>query len=395
MQSTTSETTARPDAGATPSAEDATPGGADWTATVRALGPDFAARAPAHDADDTFVAENYAALKAARVFSAGVPAELGGGGASHAELCAMLNELARHCGSTALSLAMHTHLLAATVWRWRQGQPAEALLRRIVAEQLVLVSTGASDWLDSTGEAVAADGGFRVTARKTFSSGAPAGGLLITTAPYDDPAEGPTVLHFPVAFGSPGVTVQETWRTMGMRATGSHDVLLHDVFVPEGAVSLRRPRGKWHPVYNVVVAVAMPLIMSVYLGVAEAAYDLALRAARRRPNESTPYLVGEMTDALVTARLAVQGMIDLCADYTFPNTIETADAMLVRKTIAARAVIQTAEKAIEVAGGRSFFRSEGLERLFRDIQGARYHPLPEREQQRFTGRLALGLDPVA
>ena len=82
-------------------------------------------------------------LKARRVFSAGVPAELGGGGATHRELCAMLRELARHCGSTALALSMHTHLLAATVWRWRQGQPVEPLLERIAAEQLVLVSTGA------------------------------------------------------------------------------------------------------------------------------------------------------------------------------------------------------------------------------------------------------------
>jgi alkylation response protein AidB-like acyl-CoA dehydrogenase len=64
-----------------------------------------------------FVAENYAALKARRVFSAGVPAELGGGGASYAELCALLRHLARDCGSTALALAMHTHLLATTVWR--------------------------------------------------------------------------------------------------------------------------------------------------------------------------------------------------------------------------------------------------------------------------------------
>lgn len=45
-------------------------------------------------------------------------------------------------------------------------------------------------------------------------------------------------------------------------------------------------------------------------------------------------------------------------------------------------------------GGRSCFRGMGLERLFRDVQGARKHPLPERIQQRFTGRLELGRDPA-
>lgn len=66
---------------------------------------------------------------------------------------------------------MHTHLLAATVWRWRQGQPVEPLLRRIAAEETVLISTDASDWVDSSGKAEKADGGYRVTARKVFWGG--------------------------------------------------------------------------------------------------------------------------------------------------------------------------------------------------------------------------------
>jgi alkylation response protein AidB-like acyl-CoA dehydrogenase len=232
------------------------------------IGPGFAARAADVDETDTFVAKNYAELTARRFFSAGVPAELGGGGASHRELCAMLRELAHHCGSTALALSMHTHLLAATVWRWRQQQPVEPLLRRIAEEQIVLVSTGASDWLDSSGRADRVKGGYRVTGRKIFGSGSPAGTLLITSAEYDDPADGPTVLHFPVPLAAEGSTVLNNWRTLGMRATGSHDVLLENVFVPEGAVSLRRPQGQWHTFFNVVVTVALPLVLSVYVGVA-------------------------------------------------------------------------------------------------------------------------------
>ena len=123
----------------------------DWAALAREIGPGFAARAADFDETDTFVAENYAELKARRVFSAGVPAELGGGGASHPSCAPCCASWPAHCGSTALALSMHTHLLAATVWRWRQGQPVEPLLQRIAEEQLVLVSTGASDWLDSSG----------------------------------------------------------------------------------------------------------------------------------------------------------------------------------------------------------------------------------------------------
>jgi alkylation response protein AidB-like acyl-CoA dehydrogenase len=367
----------------------------DWVAVARELGPTFAARAAGHDAADRFVADNYADLKAHQVFSAGVPLDLGGGGASHAELCAMLREFAHACGSTALALSMHTHLLATAVWRWKQGQPAEPLLRRVAAEQLVLVSTGASDWLNSSGTARKVEGGYRVTAHKRFGSGAPAGALLVTSAAYADPSEGPLVLHFPVPLDAEGVTVLDNWRTMGMRATGSDDILLEDVFVPDSAISLRRPKGAWHGVFNVIVTIAMPLIMSVYVGVSEAARDLAVDLARQKTSDPhLPYLVGELDNALASAQLALQDMVRLCADYAFEPSVQTANAMLIRKTIAARACLETAEKALEVAGGAAFFRSVGLERLLRDVHGAQFHPLPEKRQQLFSGRLALGLEPM-
>src|SRR5919109_2876446 len=161
----------------------------DWIGVAHELVPLFAARAAAHDADDSFVAENYAELRRRRVFSAGVPAELGGGGASRAELFDVLRILAHGCSSTALALSMHTHQVMIPVWRWRhEGAPVEGLLRRIAADELVLASSGGSDWLAGSGRADKVDGGYRVTARKIFASGAPAADLFSTMAVYEDPA---------------------------------------------------------------------------------------------------------------------------------------------------------------------------------------------------------------
>jgi alkylation response protein AidB-like acyl-CoA dehydrogenase len=72
----------------------------NWTAVAQELGAEFAGRSAQHDEDDSFVDENYAALKARGAFKMGVPLELGGGGASHAELCAMIRDLAHHCSSS-------------------------------------------------------------------------------------------------------------------------------------------------------------------------------------------------------------------------------------------------------------------------------------------------------
>jgi alkylation response protein AidB-like acyl-CoA dehydrogenase len=367
----------------------------DWLAVARELGPGFASRAAAYDANDSFPFENYRELRERQVFSALVPAELGGSGASFSEVCAMLRELGRHCGATALALAMHTHLVAAQVWLWRQGAPVAPMLERIAAEQLVLVTTSASDWLDSNGASERVDGGFRVTARKHFASGSPAGDILITTALYDDPESGPTVLHFAVPVKSEGVTVLDNWRTMGMRATGSNDIVLDRVFVPDQAVASRGPKGVWDPFLNVVATLALPIVMAPYLGVAEAARDLALsHAAKKRDDANVWYLVGEMENALVTGQLAVQSLIDTVGDYTFVPELATANGGMIRKTIAAQALRDTVEKALEVVGGGGLFRSMGLERLVRDIYAAQFHPLQPKRQHRFTGRIALGLDPV-
>ena len=68
--------------------------------------------------------------------------------------------------------------------------------------------------------------------------------------------------------------------------------------------------------------------------------------------------------------------------------------MLVRKTIATNALSATVQKSVDLIGGSALYRANGFERLIRDVQGARFHPLPEKQQLVFTGRVELGLPPV-
>ena len=369
-------------------------GAIDLESLLSQLGPRFAAQADERDEGAVFVAENYEDLKQQGVFAALVPSELGGGGKQHSEMCDFVRGLARYCGSTALALSMHQHLVSAAVFNYRNGKPGQKLLEK-VAGGAILISTGANDWLGSNGEVQRVEGGYRVTARKPFASGSPAGNILVTSAPYEDPEEGWQVLHFPAPLAAEGVSLAGDWQTLGMRATGSETVLLNEVFVPDEAVVLRRPRGLYHPAFNVILTVAMPLIISAYLGVAEAAVEIAVKQGRKRQDDPTaPFLLGELTNLLTTAQLARNDMVATCNDWDFAPTTETANAILIRKTIAAKATIATAEKALEATGGSGFYRKLGLERLLRDVHGAQFHPLPEKRQQDFTGRLALGLEPI-
>jgi alkylation response protein AidB-like acyl-CoA dehydrogenase len=368
----------------------------DWLATANQLSADFATRAADHDANDTFAAENYAKLREAKLFSAPVPSELGGGGATFAQHCEMIRAIGRGCGSTALAYSMHSHLLQALIWRHRHGAvpPAEPLLRRIAKEQLILVSSGGSDWLDGSGTLTKQNGSYTFKARKIFGSGSPSGDLLLTTGIYDDPEKGPTVLHFGVDMHGPGVTVLDNWRTMGMRATGSNDIVIDGVTVQDAAVSVRRPKGKWHQFFNVAVPIIFPLVTSAYVGVAETAREIAVaQAAKRRDDPVVQSLIGEMDTELLVAQAALADMVALASTEYTPD-LANADLTFKRKTIAARALVRVGHLAMEVAGGGSFFRALGLERCVRDIQGVRFHPLHEMRQYQFSGRVALGLDPV-
>ncbi|MFZ1345525.1 MAG: acyl-CoA dehydrogenase family protein, partial [Tabrizicola sp.] len=200
------------------------------------LALDFATRADRHDVEGSFVAENYACLKDAGLIEAGVPAELGGGGATVAELADMLRRLAHGCGATALAFAMHTHQVAIPAWRWRNQPPAkpvvEPLLRRIAAERIVMMSSGGSDWVGGAGRAEKVEGGYRIHATKAFASGAPLGAILMTSAVAEE-AGGPTVLHFGAPLNAPGVRVDEVWDAMGMRGTASQSVVFDGLFIPD------------------------------------------------------------------------------------------------------------------------------------------------------------------
>jgi acyl-CoA dehydrogenase len=368
----------------------------DFLAKARELSQDFATRAAKHDADDTFVAENYAALKAAKMFSAPVPADLGGGGASYAEHAAIIRSLARGCGSTALAYSMHGHLLQALIWRHRKGAtpPAEPLLRRIAKDETILVASGGSDWLESSGTLTKSNGTYTFNARKIFGSGSPSGDLLLTTGIYEDPEKGPTVLHFGVDMHGPGVKVQDNWRTMGMRGTGSNDIVIENVTVQDAAVSVRRPKGKWHGFFDVIAPLVFPLVSSAYLGVAETARDIAFEQAKKKKDDPiTRALLGEMDTELLIAQDSVNAMIAIAHNGHTPNPA-TSDVIFKRKTAVSRSVTRVAYLAMEIVGGRSFFRSEHLERCFRDVQGIRFHPYHERRQYEFSARVALGMDPA-
>jgi acyl-CoA dehydrogenase len=364
---------------------------AGWRDLLQGVGVQIEATGHECDRSGAFASKNLDLLESLGFFALGVPADLGGGGQPYAEIAAMLRAVGRLDGSTALTLSMHSHQVMVAEWKRRvQSAPTEGLLRR-VAEGLRIVSSGGSDWLPASGHAEKVDGGYRIYARKVFSSGSPDGDVMNTSAIYDDPSEGATVLHFPLPMREGGVAVLDNWDTLGMRGTGSQDVDIDGVFVPDAAIAGRRAPGRWHPLFHAISMIAFPLVYSVYAGVADGAREAALAIAKRRPQDAAGLqAVGEMENAHAAMGLALDAMVEVAA--TASPSVETTHRIMTLRVLVARSALEVGSRALDVAGGAGFYRASGIEQRFRDLQGARYHPLSEGRQQAFAARVVLGLE---
>ena len=364
----------------------------DLMARAAAVGAEVAQHARRHDMDGSFVAEGVDCLREAGLLAMAVPAELRGGGATIRQVAAVQRELAHHDGSAALATSMHQHVVCFTAWRYRRGLPgAEATLRRVADDGILLVSTGGADLTHPRGEAIKVDGGYRVSGRKVFASQSTAGTVMSTMFAYDDPDQGRRVLNMAVPFASDGVRVMANWDTLGMRGTASNDIVLEDVFVPEERVLANRPHGVIDPPLQVILSIAIPIISAVYLGIAEAAYGEAVARAKST-DPTVQRQIGLMAHRLQIASWALDRALDEVGDDPAPSPQRLAAAMAAKREIAL-AGLEVCDIAMEVAGGAAYFKGSVIERCYRDMRAVKFHPFTPEQSLLYAGRLALG-EPV-
>ncbi len=365
---------------------------ADLVARAAAVGPTLAAHAEAHDRDGTWVQESFDVLRDAGLLTIAVPVELGGSGATVRQITMVQRELAKYCGSTALATAMHQHVTAFTAWRYRRGLPgAEGTLTRIADEGIVLVSTGGADFTHPRGTAEKVDGGYRVSGTKVFASQSPAGSVLSTMFAFDDPERGMRVLNMAVPMSSAGVTRTDTWDAMGMRGTASDEVLVEGVFVPDERVLADRPYGVVDPPLQVIATIGFSVISGVYLGIAEAAREHAIAAVKDPSDPTTQRQLGLITHRTRVAAWALDGALAIVGDDPAPS-LETVEAVMLAKREIALSGVEATDLAMEVGGGAAYFRGSPIERAYRDIRAAKFHPFTPEATLMRAGRAALGLD---
>jgi alkylation response protein AidB-like acyl-CoA dehydrogenase len=375
----------------------------DHIARAERLAVRFAERAATYDRDASFPFENFDDLAEAGLLALTVPTALGGVGAGARDAAKILGIVGKADPSTALVLSMHyiQHLVMARSTRW-PGRLSRKLAKETVEGVALINALRVEPELGSPARgglpatiARRTDTGWRLTGRKIYSTGAP---ILKWYAVWAKTDEADTrVGLFLVPAGLPGTRIVETWNHLGLRASGSHDVIFEDVAFPlDHEIDVRRPEDWRIPDFTQSTVHAI-FVAAIYDGVARAARDWLVAFLKERvpANLGAPLATLPRAQEVlggIEARLAVNArLIDSFArDFDDGFQLTANESSIVKLTVTNNAVAAV-EDALSLTSNHGLSRTNPLERHYRDVLCGRVHTPQDDATRVSAGRFALGI----
>jgi len=344
--------------------------------TVRELArKEFLPRAAALDESGDFPWDNFKKLAELGLTGIPIPEAYGGAGADTLSMAIALEEIARACGSTCLTLAAHTSLGTMPIFLFgseelkRKYVPSNARGETIGSYGLTEPGAG-SDSGGTQTTATPTAGGWKINGAKMFMTNASVSSVMTVTAVTDrDLEKHSRISAFVIDSKSKGVTVAKREDKLGCRASDTCYVTFEDVYVPEGQLLGQRGQG-WHYFMQILDAGRIG-IGAMALGLAEGAFDKALEYARERKTFGKPigshqgvaFMLADMKVEIEAARNLIYHAARL-KDAGKPFALEAAMAKLFSSEMAMR----VCRNAIQVFGGYGYMTEYGVERYYRDAK---------------------------
>lgn len=386
---------------------------------------ELAAGADLHDRQGTFPAEHFESMRSSGVLAACVPEEFGGLGVeSLHDLTVGMNRLGRADASTAICAQMHiaagwqfTRALRDAIARGDEQAVAIQTFLGMLGEGSLVLTVANTERGTSHGfpltDAVRAPGGWVLNGRKIFATNSPVASMFVVGSRVRDEAGHRTALAF-VPRETTGLEVVETWDAMGMRASGSHDVVLTDCFVPEPMVFDAGPWGVLDEFWITFYTAGNIGLLGVFLGLAEAARDAAVGMAtsrRKAPTNRTlaegssvQHAVAQMEVGIAASRALVARTCLALDSYFSKHLASEADhadltvlmkEFICTKQFVNRTAIEVVDHALTISGGAGYLSSNSLSRLYRDVRAGPFmQPYSPNESLDYIGKVALGLTPA-
>ena len=399
-----------------------TEAGSRFVALAEEHAEDFASRADQHDREGTFPFENFEAMKQSGFIAGTVPASFGGMGVASAhDMALAIGRLGRGCASTAIAVNMHL----AVGWTMRRmheaGAPTapaiEGLFKGIAAGGVVCAVFGTEAGTDidyPRTTATANEDGYVIEGRKIFGTLSPVANVIFSPLRVLRDGDTPRAGMGMLTRDMPGMHIMDNWDALGMRASGSNDVVYENVQASPANVIGGTDEIGTVRVEGLEQAIAGNVgLICAFMGIAEAARDLAVQMARtRRKGErnrllaeraSVQHMVGEMDIDLSMVRSACERAGRVVDDFTdrhgwgaasMDEALEMQHEFQCAKWVANRKAIDVVDKALTISGGAGYMNKSPLSRMYRDVRAGPFmQPYAPHEAPEFIGRIALGQDP--
>lgn len=351
-------------------------------AQLHTLKQSIAQRGEQADRENGFPAESFEDLLTIGYNKITLPEAYGGLGFGIYDMILFQETLASFDGATALSIGWHLGIVGdlydQKLWSEEHLQDfankivhERALTNRILSE----VITGSPTRGGRPGtNAVLVDGKWHINGHKSFASLSYATTHYITSAWIP---EKESIGFFLIPQQSDGLTIKETWDMMGMRGTASHDLIFDDVTISASALVELNNKPRSAKVNGWALH-----IPAVYLGIAQAARDHALKFARTyKPNSlkfpigELPHIqekIGQMELKLTTAR---HFLYDVAKKFETPETADYAAGQLgAAKHVVVNNALDVVDIAMRIVGAQSLKASNPLNRYYRDVRAGLHNP---------------------
>jgi alkylation response protein AidB-like acyl-CoA dehydrogenase len=382
-------------------------------ARARTHAADFETRADDHDRAGSYPLENMEAMKASGYAHMILPEAWGGEDVSLLELCACQEQLGQGCAGTAIAINMHLFSLGALLLDARAApEPGRARMEaglRLIGRRKQIVAGSFSEhgqagayFLPAT-RARRVPGGWEVHGRKAYTSNWPAADLVSGLVRLEGHPDGDDRVAMVTApKGTPGLSSPgaSSWDVLGLRASGSYDVVWDGVFVADLLMPETQPAADYFTSMRAFGGWFTLSVASVYLGVAQAAIDWTVdflrerrAAAGGRPLSRMPglqYQLGEMVALQAASRSLIRTSAESweASPWTAEEARRHGNACAY---VTSNHHVRVLDLAMDVAGGPGLFRAAGLERRYRDVRGAKAHPPSDMAALEEIAKARLGI----
>jgi alkylation response protein AidB-like acyl-CoA dehydrogenase len=379
----------------------------DPVAAAMALGPQIRAARKEIQSQATLPDSLAEAMAEANLFQLFVPKTIGGPQTDPITAFQAVEELSKIDGSVGWCSFVASAISMYSAWL-----PAE-LARGMFGQSLDIRTAGS---YRPTAEARLVEGGYQIGGRWNFVSGSDhANWLVLNCNILDDDGpvvdiQGSPITRMMIVPRSSAV-IEKTWSTIGLRGTGSNDVVIEEAFVPnEHTCLLYEPSVTDGPYYNprVVTTVSWVLFAAAVLGIARGAMDIFVRMATTSGSTTSPSLmrdrslvqttVGEAEAIISGARAYVLNAVGAMWDGACQGVVDPGPQVLQARlaiTHAARESVRAVDMLFYSAGTNSIHEANELELFFRDIHTAGQHIAALHSNYEYGGQILMGLPPGA